>query len=520
MKQKICKISAVLITVVILSTMFVLPSSAYVAFNSYNFNYYGEAEVTPSGYSPVDVLYGRDLGVGDLSNATDVYVSPQNEVYILDLHGSANEARIHIFDENFKLIKTLTTLTANGHPYTMRLPESLVVDKNGYIYVCDTGNCQVLKLDKDKSGKIVQTIGAPKSDLFTGKFKPSKVAIAKNMSLYVIGSGTLDGIMEFNEKGVFQRYFGAPDVQMTLSDLVNLAWRKFYRAILGNDADVIFVTYVPTEFENLVVDKYGFAYAVIASSGESNTNQLVKMNFQGTNILDPTAKSTQKISTTLSETYGDLIRRSTAGFGNIFKDVAVVDDGFITMLDSNLCKVFEYDSEGNMTFVYGGKGNQAGLFNTPIAVAKLGTKTLVLDSYYGSLTVFDLTDYGRTLHEGIVLYNAGLYADAEDYWVEILKSNANCELAHIGIGKVYYQQGKYAEALKHFEIANDRMNYQDSFSLYREQVIGNYFSLIMTSILVLVILFILWRFFGKSIMKAIKNKKQGGDNDDIAESME
>ncbi len=520
MKQRLCKIGVILTIIAIMTTIFVLPSSAYVAFNTYNFNYYGEAVATPSGYSPVDVLYGRDLGVGELSNACDVYVSPQNEVYILDLYGSDNEARIHIFDENFKLIKTLTTLSANGKPYTMRLPESLVVDKFGYIYVCDTGNGQVLKLDKDKSGKIVQTIGAPNSDLFTGKFKPSKVAIAKNMSLYVIGTGTLDGIMEFNEKGVFQRYFGAPDVQMSLSDMVNLAWRKFYRAILGNDADVIFVTYVPTEFENIVVDKYGFAYSVIATAGDSNTNQLVKMNFQGTNILDPTAKSTQKISTTLSETYGDLVRRSSSGYGNIFEDVAVVDDGFITMLDTNLCKIFEYDSEGNMTFVYGGKGNQAGLFSSPVAIAKLGTKTLVLDNYFGSLTVFDLTEHGRTLHEGIVLYNAGLYAEAENYWVEILKDNANCELAHIGIGKVYYQNGKYADALKHFQIANDRMNYQDSFSLYREEVIGDHFNLIMTSILVLVILFVVWRFFGKAIMNAIKNKKQGGGDDDVAESME
>ncbi len=520
MKKKLIKAVAVAMTVAVLVSMLIIPSSAYVAFNTYNYNYYGEVVETPSGYSPAEVYYGEDLGVGELTNAVDIYVSPQNEIYILDYYGSESEVRLHIFDSNFKLIKTLTTLSANGHDYYMNLPEGVVVDKDGYIYICDTGNRQVLKLDKDKSGKIIQTIGAPDSDLFTGDFKPTKIAIAKNMSLYVICSGALDGIMEFDSNGSFLRYFGAPDVQLSLSDLVTLAWRKVYRSLLGKDADDTFITFVPTEFENLVVDEYGFVYAVIAAAGEENTDQLMKMNFLGNNILDPTAKSTQKVNTTLSRTYGDLVRRATKTQGNIFTDLCVDEDGFITLMDSNLSKIFEYDPEGNLTFVYGGKGKQEGFFQSPTAIAKLGKKTLVLDGYFGSVTVFDLTDYGTILHEAIVLYDQGLYTDAADYWVEVLKSNANCELAHIGLGKVYYQYGDYESALNHFKIANDRMNYQDAFSLYRESVISDHFNLIMTSLVVLILLLILWRIFGKKIIAAIKEKKQGGGDHDDAEIME
>ena len=393
MKKRMIKFGAIAMAMMILASMLAVPSSAYIAFNTYNYNYYGEVVVTPSGYTPEAVYYGEDLGIGEITNAVDIYVSPQNEIYILDYYGTDNIARLHIFDSNFKLIKTLTTLTANGNPYTMNLPKSVVVDKYGYIYVCDTGNRQILKLDKDRSGKIVQTIGAPNSDLFSGDFKPTKVAIAKNMSLYVICAGALDGIMEFNEYGVFLRYFGAPDVQMSLADMVTLGWRRFYRALNGKEADDTFITFVPTEFENLVVDDYGFVYAVIAAAGEENTDQLMKMNFLGNNILDPTAKSTQKISDTLSRTYGDLVRRATKSQGNIFKDVSVDEDGFITMLDSNLRKVFEYDIEGNLTFVYGAHGKQQGLFYEPVAMAKLGKKTLVLDAYFGSVTVYDQTKY-------------------------------------------------------------------------------------------------------------------------------
>ncbi len=514
MKTKLMKVGAVALVMLVMVSMLAMPSSAYIAFNTYNYNYYGEAIETPSGYSPETILYGEDLGIGTLANAIDLYVSPQNEIYILDYFGSDNLPRVHIFDSNFKHITTLSTLTANGHPYTMKLPESLVVDKFGYIYVCDTGNRQIIKLDKDKSGKIVQTVGAPNSDLFTGEFKPSRIAIAKNMSLYVICTGALDGIMEFDEKGTFLRYFGAPDVQMSVTDMIALAWRRMYRSILGSGADVSFATFVPTEFSNLVVDDFGFVYSVIAATEESNMEQLLKMNFLGNNILDPMAKSTQKVNDNLSKTYGDLQRRGTKTEQNIFTDVAVDKDGFITMLDSNLCKLFEYDPEGNLTFVYSGKGKQQGMVDEPAAIAKLGKKTLVLDAHFGSITVFDLTKYGKTLHDGILLYDQGLYTEAESYWTEILKQNANCELAHIGLGKVYYQFSRYEDAIHHFKIANDRMNYQDTYALYREAKIADYFDFIMTALVLIVVLAIVWRVFGKSITKAIKERKQGGGEDD------
>lgn len=514
MNKKLIKIGAALMTVIMLVSMFTFSSSAYIAYNTYEFNFYGDAMAAPSTYAPEKVYYGTDLGVGTFGNAVDLYVSPQNEIYVLDYYGAENEARLHIFDSNFKHITTLSTLSANGTEYKLRLPESVAVDKYGYIYICDTGNKQVVKLDKDKSGTIVQTFGAPRTEVFSGEFKPSKVAIAKNMSIYVISTGTLDGIMEFNKDGVFLRYFGAPDVALSVMDMVSMAWRRIYRSVLGQQASDYFVTFVPTEFVNMVVDEYGFVYAVVASTGgNDNTNQLKKMNFLGNSVLDPNAKSTQKISTLLSETYGDLVRSDTVG-KNVFRDVAVDSDGFITMMDKNLGKIFEYDAEGNMTAIYGTQGKQLGLFQKPAAIAKLGKKTLVLDNYFGSITVFDLTEYGETLHNGINLYDQGLYNEAENYWHKILKNNANCELAHIGIGKVYYQYGQYKEALDHFKIANDRMNYESAFALYRESLIADHFDLLMTSLVVVLALLVVWKLFGKAIINAIKEKKQGGGEDD------
>ena len=104
MKNKLIKFGAVVMVMMIIASMLVLPSSAYIAYNTYNYNYYGEAVETPSGYTPEKVYYGSDLGVGILNNPVDLYVSPQDEVYILDYVGNNNNAVLHIFDKNFAVI--------------------------------------------------------------------------------------------------------------------------------------------------------------------------------------------------------------------------------------------------------------------------------------------------------------------------------------------------------------------------------------------------------------------------------
>ncbi len=104
------------------------------------------------------------------------------------------------------------------------------------------------------------------------------------------------------------------------------------------------------------------------------------------------------------------------------------------------------------------------------AMAKLGTKTLITDKIGCSITVYRLSDYGQYLHDAVVLYNKGLYSDAEPLWREVLRYNANSDIAHVGIGKVYYMNGQYKEAMNEFKLANDRENYSRSYELYRKRL--------------------------------------------------
>ncbi len=494
--------------ILIMVVTIAIPAFAYIPYNTYGFNFYGETVGSPSGYYPEAIYLSQDLGINSIHNPNDIYVSDKNEIYLLDLGGHASRGRLCVFDQNFKLIKQYEALTdIDGSVYYMRNPGGVTTDKNGYIYICDTDNGSVLKMTKE--GQIVMKYEQPGDDIFDESYtyQPFKIAIGINGSAYVISRGCLDGILEFNTKGDFVRFFGAPRIQLSVGDYVEIYWRQIYRSLFGAKIDDVFVTYVPTEFENLEIDKNGFMFTNVIAN-ESSTNEVSKLNFTGANVLSPTTKSTKKVSDALSSNYGDLQIIPTKD--NNFVDIVVDDDGFFSVLDTNLSKIFEYDAEGNLVFVYGGEGQQVGTLEQASAMAKLGTKTLVIDKVLCAITVYDLSDYGKALHEAVVYYNEGLYAEAEPLWREVLAYNANSDLAHVGIGKVYYMNGEYENAMKEFKLANDRENYSRSYELYRKQEIRDAFGMIATLLVVLVVLAFCWRLFGKKIYANIKEKKEGG----------
>ena len=501
--------SLVLLTVVaLMAVSMIVPALAYVPYNTYGYNFYGETVGSPSGYVPKTIYLAEDLGISSIHNPNEVYVSPDGEIYFLDLGGDNSRGRMCIFDKNFKLIKEYKSLTdIDGSTYYMKNPCGVTVN-NGYIYICDTDNAAVLKVTKE--GQIVMKYEQPGEDVFDESYtyQPIKIVIGINGAAYVISSGCLDGILEFDVNGEFVRFFGAPRVQLSVADYVTIYWRRIYRAIGGASVDETFVTFVPIEFQNLDIDEHGFIFATVIAN-EKSVDEVSKLNFTGANVLSPTTKSTKKVSASLSRNYGDL--QVVKDNDNNFVDISVDSDGFFSLLDTKLSKIFEYDAEGNLVFVYGGEGQQVGTMVQASSMAKLGTKTLVTDKMLCGIIVYDLSDYGEALHNAVVYYNKGLYEEAEPLWREVLKYNANSDLAHIGIGKVYYMNGQYKEAMSEFKLANDRGNYSRSYELYRKEYIRAHFGLFMGIVIAIIVLAVLWRYFGQTIKNKIKIGKKEVD---------
>ena len=534
--NKMKRILLALSVVTLLLTM-TIPAFAYVPFNTYNYDFYGDTIASPSGYVPEAIYLSEDLGISSIHSPNDIFVYDvkgddgtddgylNDNIYLLDLGADYSRGRLCVFDANFKLIKEYRSLIdTNGAEYYLKNPCGVTVKEEyddvakvtyTYAYICDTDNGAVLKvqvavngnfdLALENNGKIILKYEQPGDDVFDASYtyQPYKIVVGINGSAYVISKGCLDGILEFNTKGEFVRFFGAPKVQLGVNDYFEIYWRSIYRNF-SNDSEEVddkFVTFVPTEFENMDIDDKGFIFTTVIAN-EKSSNEVSKLNFTGTNVLSPTTKSTKKVSDALSTNYGDLKIRGT-DIDNNFVDVVVDEDGFFSLLDTKLCKVFEYDSEGNLIFVYGGDGQQVGTLEKATAMAKLGKKTLVIDATTCSITVFKLSDYGEALHEAVVLYNLGLYTQAEEPWNEVLLYNANSDIAHVGIGKLYYMNAQYEEAMNEFKLANDRENYSRSFALYRKELIRENFALGASAIVVLLILVIVLR----KVFIVIKKKK-------------
>ena len=81
-----------------------------------------------------------------------------------------------------------------------------------------------------------------------------------------------------------------------------------------------------------------------------------------------------------------------------FVDVCVQEDGIYSCLDSKRGRIFTYDFDGNLLYVFGGDGsmgNQLGTFNDPSALGFADGSMMILDKGTSQLTVFSITEYGQ-----------------------------------------------------------------------------------------------------------------------------
>ena len=140
------------------------------------------------GYTPASGDIGR------LNNPQDIFIDGQNNVYVAD---TGNNAVLKL-DAQGNLLKVITE--ANGLP--IQYPLGVFVDDDGDIFVADNGNARILHLDPD--GVYVEEFIAPESELLSqnlATFDPTKVGInSYNGYIYMlIGKQflTLDALNRF-----------------------------------------------------------------------------------------------------------------------------------------------------------------------------------------------------------------------------------------------------------------------------------------------------------------------------------
>lgn len=447
-------------------TVLANPASAAASsapYESYNYNYWEEAVPSPDAYLPLRTISGSDLGIGEFKDPGDVNVSSAGKTYILD----SGNSRIVVLDNELKLLRVIDGFMQNGSKESFNVPGGLFVDQQERIYVADTGNGRVVVLDEE--GGLLNMIAKPESDILATnfQFQPQKLTVDHVGRVYVVAQGVYEGIMQFDEHGAFIGYVGTNKVERDYREYI---WRMF--STKAQRAQM--VLFVPTEFSNVDIDPKGFVYATNIDPGSNEP--IKRLNPSGEDVLKRFGYFDVK---------GDVAYRNSVGPSKLI-DVKVLGNGMYSVLDATQNRVFTYDDEGHLLYVYGGKGNQVGTLKAPVAIEQSGPYSLVLDRGKANLAVYEPTRFGSKVNEAVVLHYQGEDTKAVNIWKEVLQLNANYDIAYIGIGKSLLMEKKNKEALGYFELGMDRKSYSVAYKRYRREMMKEHFGTFLTAVIALV----------------------------------
>jgi hypothetical protein len=510
-----------MVMLLILCISMAVPALAAPPYRSYTYDAYGMAVPSPSPYTYDTEINGSKYGIGDFKDPQDMFIDKEYYIYVLDTGNN----RVVIFDENKNLVRVISDMTYKGKTVTLNDAHGIFVyeyyDKK-YLYIADTGNGQILRLDllNELTGKNVDapiTIDKlfpdPKISEIDAKarYQPAKLIVDRAERMFVLCISINRGVVKLTKDGEYESFFGAPDVTYTPIE-------AFWRMISTKKQLEQMIKYVPTEYSNIAVDSRGFIYTTVSAmdrddiigsfytdfddvDGRKQYAPVRKLAADGTDILSRTGIfppvgdiAVYNMGSINTGNYNAQVE-TIAGVSS-FTDVCITSYDIYSVLDNRRMKVFTYDYDGNLLFEFGAaSGNQKGTFYTPTAIANFKDDQIcVLDaySYTSCITFYKPTDYGKTILQAVKEYHDGNYVESEEAWTKVLKMNSNMTQAYTGVGKSLLRAGKYKEAMANFKIAINTEYYSKALEKYLNETIGNKFTYIF---LIIVGLFILYEIY-------------------------
>lgn len=474
-----CKKMIQRFTCLLLAMLLFSPAAKVRAANEYYtyiYDMFGEVRESPDAYRATERVFGVDFGIGDFSQPQGMYATG-DRIYIADT-GNNRIVELKASKESISYVRTIDSFKNGDTDDTFSAPNDVYVMANGDIYICDTNNKRVVHLDKDLN--LQKFLVQPVDETYDAsqEFLPVKAVTDASGRVLVLGRNVNKGVMQYSPEGEFTGYIGASKVKFSMIDYI---WKKLSTAAQRAQMD----QFVPTEYNNIALDKDGFAYVTTSVFSEwdlksDQAKPIRKLNSMGSDIL---------IKNGDYPPIGDLEWGTGGGVDgpSKFADVTPLDNDVYYAVDRTRCRIFGYDSQGNLLYAFGSSGNMLGSFTYPVALDHLGTDLYVLDGRANSLTKFVLTQYGMMINNALMAYQKGDYDLSADYWREVLKINGNYDLAYNGIGRALLRQERYKEAMDYFEVKYYGKNYSKAFKLYRKEWIEDHIAYFIIGLLILII---------------------------------
>ncbi len=457
--------------------------SSYV-YDGFTYNYWGESVESPAAFELETVINRSDMGSIKMQSVDDVCTSADGRIFLTD----KTESRVNVFDSEGTFLKSIKVimneekkivLDADGNQIVLTGPSGTFYhDKNDELYIADTGAKRIVVLD-GQNYTMKRIINQPENLSGVTEFKPSKVAVDQADRIYIVVQSSYEGIIELNADGTFSRYFGVNEPTVNLIDY-------FWKSLASDtQKEKMGKTYAPA-FNNVTMDAEGFVYAVTYDS--TAADMVFRLNSAGENVLRQTGQWPVE---------GALYGVDTSKF----VDVAVTEYGVYAALDMTMGRIYLYNYDGELLNVFGSLGNLKGQFKTPSGIAWNGYNLVVSDSELKCAYILKPTEFGDVLLRGSEKYYFGKWDEAVELFEEALRHNSNLEVAYIGIGKNYLMKDDYEQAMKYFELGNNREYYSKAYNGYRTIQIEENFGIIAVIFVGLVVLL---------IVSEVRYHKKGG----------
>lgn len=432
-------------------------SADSVPYASYTYDCDGNVVESGSVYSPMCVINGEGLNVGGFSGPADLF-ERDGYLYVLD----SGNSRIVKTDIRGSFAKEIIP-AESGEEIDLTKATGIYVDAKERIFIADSGNNAVWVLNSD--GAAEKKITKPDSEYFDKdiEFLPSRVIGDSVGNIYVQSTGIYDGLCIFDSEYQFTGFFGSEKVKTTSEILTSYFWKQF----MTSEQKESMANYVPSEIYSMDISSEDFIYTI--TPGASLGTLPYKQNSDSIRCLNPKGSDTLKSDAPRNvETALD----SDNLYLN-FIDVSYSESGYINLLDNKHGRIYQYDDNMRLITAFSGMGDFAGTFSNPCAIESTGEYILVLDAGKNNITVFEPTLIGTKIHNALSLYNSGNYQESLEPWLEVIEQNPNFQLAYIGIGNALFNEGNYKEAMSYYELAKDTEGYSNAYKEYRVIMMRN-----------------------------------------------
>ncbi len=453
-------------------------SSSNYCYSSATKEYYA----APIAYEVDQVVYAENLdGVDSLNGISGMFVKNEH-IYI------STSSQIIVTDLDFEVEEVLSEYTdLDGNSASIRNPQGIFVTDDGHLYVCEPDNGRVLRFDEDY--ELTDVYGQPEGLEIEVKYQPSEIVVDSLDRMYIIAKNLFEGILEVNSDNEFQRYFGETTVNFSALDLL---WRQ----LATEEQKAKQSLWLPTEYTSMTISDNGFIYASVSSTEEEEPIKL--LNVKGSNILAYNEEFSLYPS-------GDIVY-SIAGKGTTGPSSLIYIDcneyGMYTVLDSVRNRIFTYDDNGNLLFVFGGSGDREGCFRSPVSIRFVGDNIIVADKLSESITVMKPTIYGQTIIDATKLDSEGERNEAVKLWNQVIEMNPHLELAYDALGKAALRDKNYETAASYFKEANSRVYYSKAYAMMRDTMIKENFTAAVVVIVALIVVY-------KGTKIVLKKRKKG-----------